>query len=531
MATTTLKRPLRVPRGNSGPIPPPGPPSEQEDPSPGPESPFPLAPDDDDDEEDTPRGINVGATIHEAAQARMKARKLPPLPPKVTFEEWCSYWKQLTEEQKSHIALYWYRLKPVIDRQIVDSTRTKNIDCAGSDEQMSYEYMLNTHGGGVYQGLINDTDIRKNGQFSSIIFEIPLSQHDPILNLEELDMVSRENQVYINKLKAKGILTSDGRINKNPTAEARKDDIMSSSVVNRLLDAALDTKRNIPPPQGDNGISNLVLEMMKQNNPNNQLATLLAVVEKLKPSAPVEKPDSALEYLKLMEMQRNNYEAKISALNDKLMELLSKPAPVAEKPDTLAEIEKVKAMAELLGIGAGGGKTSWVDRLIETVGPAIPGVINIISSRMQNPQQQHGNPGIPRMPNDMEAPMGQLPAGASPNPENPGEEMNFLDMVITSGGNDFLNAIANGVPGYLAAEGIINLKGRPIYMRIIKDGVEGLVEAIKRNPNFALQLGKITTEEKLGVWLHEFVNADSYLEDGEEGEPEPPSPIKKGKAN
>jgi hypothetical protein len=272
--------------------------------------------------------------------------------------------------------------------------------------------------------------------------------------------------------------------------------------------------------------------MMKQNNPNNQLATLLAVVEKLKPQAPTEKPDSALEYLKLMEMQRSNYEAKISALNDKLMELLSKPAPVAEKPDTLAEIEKVKAMAELLGIGAGGGKTSWVDRLIETVGPAIPGVINIISSRMQNPQQQQGNPGIPRMPNELETPMGQLPAGTPSNPENPGEEMNFLDMVITSGGNDFLNAIANGVPGYLAAEGIINLKGRPIYMRIIKDGVEGLVEAIKRNPNFALQLGKITTEEKLGVWLHEFVNADSYLEDGEEGEPEPPTAvIKKGKAN
>ena len=47
-----------------------------------------------------------------------------------------------------------------------------------------------------------------------------------------------------------------------------------------------------------------------------------------------------------------------------------------------------------------------------------------------------------------------------------------------------------------------------------------------------MQLGKITTEEKLGKWLHEFVNADDYLEDGEEGEPEPtPAVIKKEKAN
>ncbi len=528
--STAVRRPLRVPKDNPGPVPPPGPLSEEEDLIPAPAVPIPAPAEEEEEEEE---GLNVGAALHAAQQARMKARKLPPLPPKITFPDWQDYWKPLSPEQKSHIALYWYRLSPKIDRQMIDKTKPKYIDCAGSDEQMSYEYMLNTHGGGVYQGLINDTDIRKNGQISQILFEIPLSQHEPIIDLEELDVNHRENQAFVNKLKARGILTSDGRVNKNPTAESRKEDIMSTAVVTRLLDAALDPKRNTPLPQTDTGLSNLIIEMMKQNNPNAQLATLLAVVDKLKP-AEVPKADSALEYLKLMEAQRTNFEARIAELQAKIFELATKPAPVAEKPDTLAEIEKIKTLAETLGMGTGGGKTSWVDRLIETVGPAIPGVINIISNRL-NTQQPQGNPGIPRMPNDLENPIGQLPAPATPGqPQPTGEEMfNFLDQVILNAGNEFLTAIANGTPGYTAADAVITLRGMPTYQMIIKDGEQGLIDAIKRNPAFAQQLAKITTEERLAKWIHEFVHADEY-DEGDEGDDAPlPSPVKekKGKAN
>jgi hypothetical protein len=534
MATTTLKRPLRVPKGNPTPIPGPTPFDDDDSGPQAPETPLP-APFEDEEDDDTPppSAVNVGAALNEAAKARMAARKLPPLPPKITFEEFISYWRQLSGEQKSHISLYWYRLKPVIDRQLVDKTKTKYIDVAGSDEQMTYEYMLNQHGGGVYQGIVNDTDIRKNGQITNIMFEIPLSQFDPVIDLEELDINHRENQTFVNKLKAKGTLTSDGRINKNPSAETRKDDIMSSSIVNRLLDAALEPKRNLPPsPPADSGISNLVLEMMKQNNPNNQLATLLAVVEKLKPSAPVEKPDTALEYLKLMEMQRANYESKISALNDKLMEILSRPAPVPEKSNIAEEIDKIKSMAEALGMGSGGGKTSWVDRLIDTVGPAIPGVVDIISKRLNaNPNPTQGNPGYPRMPNELETPMGALPAPSDPTKPVEENNMAFLDMVIATGGNDFLNAIANGVPGYDAADSIINLKGKPTYMMIIKDGEKGIIEAIQRNPQFVQQLSRITTEAKLNQWIHEFVHAEEYGEDGEGPSFEPETEEKKGKVN
>jgi hypothetical protein len=365
------------------------------------------------------------------------------------------------------------------------------------------------------------------------MFEIPLSQFDPVIDLEELDINHRENQTFVNKLKAKGTLTSDGRINKNPSAETRKDDIMSSSIVNRLLDAALEPKRNLPPsPSADSGIANLVLEMMKQNNPNNQLATLLAVVEKLKPQAPAEKPDTALEYLKLMEMQRANYESKISALNDKLMEILSRPAPVPEKSNIAEEIDKIKSMAEALGMGSGGGKTSWVDRLIETVGPAIPGVVDIISKRLNaNPNPTQGNPGYPRMPNDIETPMGALPAPSDPTKPVEENNMAFLDMVIATAGNDFLNAIANGVPGYDAADSIINLKGKPTYMMIIKDGEKGIIEAIQRNPQFVQQLSRITTEAKLNQWIHEFVHAEEYGEDGEGPDFVPEGDEKKGKVN
>ena len=540
MATIPLKRPLRVPSGAKGPIPPPGPSAEQEDASPAPASPLGgPAHDPDEDEEDLDTPSNPLATIRAAAKARLDARKLPALPTRISFEEFCQYWRQLSPDQKSHLIVYIYRLRPVIDRQLVEGQSVKYIDCLGSDEQMSWEYMLNTHGGGIYQGLINDTDIRKNGQISEIKLEIPMSQYDPILNLAELDISHRENQVFVNKLKAKGILTSDGRINKNPSSEKAKEDLMSSSVVNRLLDAALAPAKT-PPPQ-DSGISNLVLEMMKQNNPNNQLATLLAVVEKLKPAAPVEKPDSALEYLKLMEAQRTNFEARIAQLQEKIMELATRPM---EKPDTLSEIEKIRAMAEALGMGPGGGKTSWVDRLIETVGPAIPGVVQIIQSRLSGPPAQApGNPGIPRMPNDLDTALALPPGpgvpgtenmenGITPSTENGINVMAFLDTVINSGGDEFLNAIANGVPGYDAADAIIALRGRPIYQMIIRDGVPGLVEAIKRNQAFALKLSRITTEEKLNQWLHEFVHAEEYGDGDGEVEPEPePKKEKKGKVN
>jgi hypothetical protein len=451
------------------------------------------------------------------------------MPSNTTFEEFCYYWRNLSPEQKSHVIVYWYRLKPVIDRQLVEGNSVKYIDCAGSDDQMTWEYMLNTHGGGVYQGIINDTDIRKNGQMSQMKLEIPMSQYDPVLNLAELDLTHRDNVTYVSKLKAKGILTSDGRINKNPTAERAKEDIMSSSVVNRLLDAALDPNRNKPMPPADSGISTLVLEMMKQNNPNNQLATLLAVVDKLKP-AETPKTDSTLEWMKLMDTQRASYEARLAEMNERLFTMATKPAPVPEKPDTLAEIEKIKAMAEVLGLSGGGGKTSWVDRLIDTVGPAIPGIVEIVQSRLAANAPQQGNPGIPRMPNDMQPSMpqpGMPPAIAAPQTGE--QEMPFLDTVIAQGGDQFLTAIANGTPGWEAANAVIALQGRPVYAMIINSGVAGLIEAIKRNASFAQRLSRITTEAKLEAWLHEFVHADEYDADEIEEQPEEPTTSKKSK--
>lgn len=546
MATISKKPPLRVPRGNPGPIPAAIPLDEAPAPSKAPQRPLTSDPFEDDDDESpaspvdtatdqlddpelvSPSSYNVASRLNEAQKAKITARKLPPLPPRVKFEEFIDYWKQLSTEQKDHIVIYWYRLKPVIDRKITNPSNANYIDVSASDDQMSLEYMINNHGGGKYHGRINDTDLRKQGQICEIFLEINQAQHEPIVDLEELDITHRENQAFVNKLKAQGRLTADGRIVKNLAAEAKREENMNANVTNKLLDALL-AKPAAPANDGSLNIAAItgVIDMMKQqmvnDSPQTQLNMLMTLVEKMTPKAPaVSESDMMLKFFTMMEAQRQVSEAKIAELHKQILELMSAKN---EKPDITSEIEKVKALAEAIGMGGGGGKSSIVDKLIETVGPAIPGIVNIISSRLNTGATQQTNPGIPRMPNELET----NPGAMVPMPPDGGNDVALLDIVISQKGNDLITAIANGVPGDEAAESVVNLAGLPTYNAMIKDGPEAILAAMQRNAQFWQAISRITTTERLTIWINQFVEFGS--EESEPAVDEPVKPIKKGKAN
>lgn len=513
----------RVPKDAKGPIPQPPaasdpfddepeapevPPSPAKAPSPasGP-SPSPFDPDTEDDD-DIPSGLDMGQMINEQQKAKILARKLPPFPTKIKFEDLIKIYKQLSNDQKDHLIAYVYRLEPKIDRKLVNPENDNYIDVLGTDEQFTLEYMINTHGGGKYHLYVNDTDIRKNGQLCSCLLEINKAQHEPLLNLEELDLTARENQAYVAKLKALGKLTSDGRVVKNPSAEKTRESNMAESITNRLLDRVLNPP---PPPTPTNQPSettamlNFFLEKMKQDDPTKKLTEILGLVAALTPKPAPPPEDKTLQFLQLMEQQRQQYETKLAAMQAQMMELLTKQP---EKPDLTTEITKLKELAETIGLGGGSGRTSVVDRIIETVGPAIPGIVNILASRMA-PQQVPGtNPdGTPRMPNDLTNPTSlatAVPGLPGGTPEQ--EHMAFLDMVMSMTADDFVQAIANGVTGADAAQAVIDLKGMATYLRIIKDGPESIAAAMQRHPTFIRDVRRITTEEKMNQWILDFVS-------------------------
>lgn len=534
MPTIPVSRPKRASGASAAPQPPSDTPEDSFAPSGGFQPPPPAGfdPFSDDDSPGQDAPLNVGAAMAEAQKKKIAARKLPPLPPRLKWEEMIDYWRQLNPDQKSHLVIYWYRLRPIIDRKQTNPDNPNYIDVASSDDQFTMEYMINTHGGGKYHGRVNDTDIRKNGQIADIHFEINTAQHDPIINLEELDILNRENQAYVNKLKAAGRLSSDGRIIKNPTAEARRDENMNTSVTNRLLDAVLNKPVQPSTDPMQLAVLNNYMEILKgqiqADSPKSQLDMLLALVDRFKPNQPATPPTDPMQTFmqmqSMLDAQRAVFESKISALQDKLLTIAAEKPPA---PSLTEEIEKIKTVAEAIGLGASGGKTSWIDRLIDVAAPAIPAIANIIQSRMAPSPQQMANPGIPRMPNDLDTSLAIVPVPGHPQPTAE-ESMNILDTVIAQAGGDLITSIANGTPGDQAAEAVYTLKGAAVYNMIIKDGKEGILAAMQRNAQFWQAVNKITTLERLEKFVNDFI---AYGAEDDDEVATPPAVPAKVKAN
>lgn len=469
--------------------------------------------------------------LQDEQKLKIEARKLPPFPKRLTFGELIDLRNKMSEEQKEHLIAYVYRLEPVIDRRLKDPASVTNIDVLATDGQFNHDYFTKTHGGGRYNIIVNDTDHRKNGMVCEFIHEIDRNQHDPILDLEELDVWAKKNEPYVLGLMAKGRLDNSRKVIKNPTANANQGQVMQNDVTSKLLDTVLQQLRQTKEQNSNDPVAltmatkfmDTLSDRLKADSPQGQVSLLSGIMAMLQPML-IPKQDNALQYLTLMETMRDNnakqmdamrqsYESKLDSLQTKLLELLNKPQ---EKPDVAGEIEKIKGLAEVMGLASGGKMSTLetiLDKLAEPLSAAITTFGPMLAQKFSSPAlpQQTPNPGMPRM----------LPDSMPPQPPNPNIPNNvekenmeltipatpdFLDQLIDQHGMMLVGYIGNNKNGADVADSLFEagLMDLPAYTLVTKDGTEGIISKMRSKPQFWANVSRFG-ETRVIKFVKEFV--------------------------
>ncbi len=498
--------------------------------------------------------------IDKKAEEIKAKRQLPKAPSKsVDFDTMVSWLNLLTKDMWSHVVIYVYRHLPVIDRLKLDPNGVKYIDVLSEPLPSYYEYMVDKHGGGKYGFMVIDTDRDKEDNYKNHIFDtkltISMSQHEPKLDYRELDMNSRENIPYINRLRSQGKIDERGNPmtsnNPNGGGNNANNNNNSTDVVALMkefgniyskLTADQQTKLRdkIDPEQASlsQSIGNLLLEKMKQEDPSKTVSMITAMIQAMKADQP--KPDnSSMELFKQMiQMQSDNTKTIIEMM--KLQIESNKPVESKSDETEFDKILKLIEIAEKLKGGRGGGGSAW-DKGLEIAKEVAVPVFNAINNIIALKRQQGGVPIVnnPNMNPNMTPPIPQHiqqiqqpemvanPAATSASQQG-GNEMGWNGAIppteqlrgfLYQYGGMVLNQINAGKKGWEFAEDLINFTNSPaVHTMIARHGEDKIVEVLKSVPEFWNQVESVYGEEFLKKWVSDFCHYEEFLEGENEGE-------------
>ena len=234
----------------------------------------------------------------EGERSTIKVVIPPPPAPRCTWEQAEPYFNTLTDEQWSFIESYVYRLVPIIDRTLSDINHKSYIDIIQG--KIDRDYIVSEHGGGVYNLKINDRTTL-NKPLMNLKIEIPVTEAQPKLDIRELDLNENKNKRYIDKLIQEGKLTPDLKVAGN-TPQSQ----MTSSGGNQTVPEAMykmmsdmmqmfakmsdQQQRQIldkisTRDEIGGTVGTILVEQMKQQNPNAMLSTVVDILGKQKNTA------------------------------------------------------------------------------------------------------------------------------------------------------------------------------------------------------------------------------------------------------
>ncbi len=229
-------------------------------------------------------------------------RKYPKVPgKKPSTDEAVIWFKNLEPSVYNRLMIYVYRAYPVINKRMLDPKADVYIDKLNQDafDEGLENYLTRVHGGGKYKIIVNDVEVPQvKGTNSSTLMtfytNISFDKEMPKLDYKELDLNARENAGYIVNLKNIGVLNTKGELVSNQqntntdtgsVAESMGKMFMSLyKEMNANQQAQLNAvlKGNENKKEDSNGISNLLLENLKQNDPNKQVTTMLSVAKEMR---------------------------------------------------------------------------------------------------------------------------------------------------------------------------------------------------------------------------------------------------------
>lgn len=478
-----------------------------------------------------------------------------PLPPgkTLTFDQMQEWFGLLTPAMWSHVAVYLYRLRPKIRRQLKDPNSPNYIDCIG--EPFNMDYLIGRHGGGRYQIQAADSEGKKGSESNFLFkcfFDINEVQYPPILNYEELDLTAKENKTYIEWLQNKGILNNKGEVitqpgNQPPASTANnlsaKDilDILNfAQNMNRDQQAAFRAQFATPDSLGKS-VGDILLEKMRQDDPGKDWDRMMTFMEK------INKPDNSLgPIIQILQSQITSANEQRKTDMEMWKFMMESQRREQSPRNQIAEFRDMIGLAREI-IGSGNGRRSGWDTGLEiareVVLPGIQTIGNVVSNIMSlrgngtpatgqpparpappaGPFDPYRNPQAARQyassmaqqPQPQPAP-GQAPAPPpQPQPQPADAEAQLLQLLQSYGGL-IQNHMNHNTPGYDFADYVVGLLGTGVHAQICGPGEETLATVMMRIPELAM-----FGETRIRTFVNEFVHYEEYIMQAAAGEEEP----------
>lgn len=363
------------------------------------------------------------AMANAVATKLVEERKLPPTPGKrVAFDVMTRWLQALTPNQMERIIVYVYRHIPVIRRD------PKYIDVL--HESFDYDYMKRKFGGGKYGFWVKDTDDER------VLFEawlsIAITEHEPILNLSELDFNHKDNRSYIDLLRAQGKVDANNQVitpaTHNPQTQQSTGMNMQDAIaavrdiVSLTNNMAQSQRAEVISKKGEEaGINKTILEFlvkqMENNDPNKALASTLQLMKLIQPPPPASPPPPDNTLLTTMLTMVNSMNAQMQQQQMQFMQLMQDAngrmieaikSSTTNQKDPFILVERVLGLQERLGSLGRGEATEQTtfDKamdVVERVGlPMVNVIANAIAMKnagmpipVESSDGTNNNPAIP----------------------------------------------------------------------------------------------------------------------------------------
>lgn len=484
--------------------------------------------------------------VDEVAIEMAKARMLPRPPGrKLTYDEMQAWFALLTSEMWHHVVVYVYRHFPRIIRKLRNPDNTNYIDCIS--QPFDLDYIAEHHGGGKYNLLVVDSEIKgTNNKLFDCDFEIDANKYPPKLNYEELDINHKGNMAYVQLLQHRGILDSRGQVMENQINGAGQSDMakaafeFASKVISDQQQAVKD-KQNAQEQQTlSKSVGDILLEKMKQDDPNKASAPLLGIVEKVLAAKPADGNSQIFEKVIAVITSANQQALQMTTENNKtvlaMFQQLSEAQAQNKREDPqIEQLERVFNFAErLAGMrGGGGARNGWevgLDYVKELGVPALQTIANLISLNKTGRPMPPAAPGASGAPNvafdpyrDPAAMRALSQAQQQAAPQNastaPGTAQsapaNDLAALAQTYAHLVINHLNAGTPGHAFADYFAGLFGMGMHAEVCAHGEPALAQALLSVPEIA-KFG----EPRIKKFVHEFADFQAILDQEEDGDEE-----------
>jgi hypothetical protein len=468
---------------------------------------------------------------------------LPPPPGEsVGLDGWAKWVKLLTPEMQANnrIAAYVYRTHPAIMLQKVDPNADNYIDFIASDfELINENYFIDRFGGGKYKIVIADQGLQKKnfGGYFQVKVDIPVLVHEPKLDYRTLNMNDKNNKGFIAWAIAKGKIDENGNVMTPGITQQQNGNNDTVQLMKLVMDfmgkmtSEQETKVRRALGENDNskGVTEILLERMKQDDPNKQLTALTSVMAAMKSMQP--SGDSGLAaimplFMQMFQQQQESNNRQFQMM----MELMksNKGEGTGESRDSISQLKDLLEVAkEIRGTGHQTSGKSQVAEILDAASPILGPVFNMVASIIAAksnapttvPIRPTGATTVTPVPNNTtttpdkvsaqdyiaeQARLANQQSQTQPNGSQPMLPASEAQQIITQFGPIIINHLAG--EGWEFAAWIAQGFGDATAAKAANHGATALLEAAKVVPEFWNTVQQTYGEEYLKNWLTSFCN-------------------------